>query len=83
MFPKYRCLGIGFGFDSAPMDERPGLNPASWGYHSEDGDIFYDAGRVMRDAAAHLYGTGDCVGCCVDTTQRTAFFTHNGERIGQ
>lgn len=62
----------------------------SWGYHGDDGKKFHrefqtilyeeDDGRGIPYGPT--YGKGDVIGCCVDFTQKNAFFTKNGQHLG-
>jgi Ran-binding protein 9/10 len=76
-----RCIGIGFGAQSAGLSSRPGMCEDTWGYHSEDGGIFnYPVGTTSYMNGT--FGTGDVIGCCVDPTLGTAYFTKNNEKLG-
>jgi Ran-binding protein 9/10 len=58
----------------------PGWEPGSWGYHGDDGKIFWDG----QDAEyGPTYGAEDVVGCGVDFTTNSAFFTKNGRYLGK
>ena len=62
----------------------PGWAKGSWGYHGDDGKKFEELGFGRRGVPyGPTYGTGDTIGCGVDFTSRTAFFTKNGEKLGK
>jgi len=52
----------------------------SWGYHSDDGNIF------CCPEYGELYGlvftTDDTIGCCLNFTNDTVFYTKNGVHLG-
>lgn len=57
----------------------PGMDHNSHGYHSREGSK-YAEGRGI--AYGPQYGAGDVVGCGVDFSANTAYFTKNGEHLG-
>jgi len=61
---------------------NPSQNALTWAYHGYDGGIF----ESSRKAGARYFGkpfsVGDTVGCGVDYTTGTIFWTHNGEKLG-
>ncbi|KAF1993817.1 hypothetical protein P154DRAFT_449259, partial [Amniculicola lignicola CBS 123094] len=77
-----QSIGVGFGAQSAGLSSRPGMNEDTWGYHSEDGGIFnYPVGTTSYTNGT--FGTGDVIGCCVDPTLGTAYFTKNNEKLDE
>ena len=59
----------------------PGWVKGSWGYHGDDGKKYEEVGKGVPYGPT--YGTGDTVGCGVDFTSGSAFFTKNGEKLGK
>ncbi len=78
----YRLIGIGFSQRNSSLDERPGLASNSWGYHGEDGRLFY-SGSSVDLTESMPYQEGDVIGCCVDLARRTARFARNGIPLGK
>jgi Ran-binding protein 9/10 len=75
-----------------------GWSEGSWGYHGDDGNVFYgdstnpldrhgDDSQSNRGNAVPpwgpLYTTGDVIGCGVNFEKETAFYTKNGELLGE
>lgn len=59
---------------------EPGTCGMSWGYHM-NGDIMLN--DEMDTQVVQRYGTGDRVGCHFDRTHEVAFFTVNGQIVGE
>jgi hypothetical protein len=59
----------------------PGWRTGSWAYHGDDGKLFLEQGRGVR--YGDTYGTGDVVGCGLDSKKNELFFTKNGEYVGK
>lgn len=57
-----------------------GWDEGSWGYHGDDGKIFEqnNAGRPFGEK----FKEEDIIGCGVNFDKETAFFTKNGNLIG-
>lgn len=56
----------------------------SWGYHGDDGFTFTSTSeddRTGSTGSGDPYGPGDTVGCGVDLTSRTIWFTRNGVKL--
>ncbi|RAL64409.1 hypothetical protein DID88_001885 [Monilinia fructigena] len=72
-------IALGFGYKSADLNCRPGLDSFSWGYDGEDGGMFpRQAGYDDYDT----YDKDDIIGCYADPMRRVAHFTRNGKRLG-
>lgn len=73
-------VGIGFSDASAALTRPPGWEPKSWGYHSDDGKIFF--ANSQGKPYGPPFGPGDVVGCGVNFRTGVAFYTKNGEHQG-
>lgn len=60
-------------------DRFPGWDAERWGYHGGDGLKFASSGSGTK--YGEKYGTGDTLGCCVNS-ERRMFFTKNGRSLG-
>lgn len=38
-------VGVGLSAPTVPLNRLPGWEPASYGYHGDDGHVFYESGR--------------------------------------
>lgn len=80
---QYRRYGIGFCDERTPLGGiQLGWENTSWGYHGDDAAIYhgnYSRGTPFGD----VYGKDDVIGCGVNFAQHVAFYTQNGEIIGQ
>lgn len=72
---------IAFGGKDVSLNRAPGWEPESWGYHSDDGNLF--ASASTGKAYGPKFGVGDTVGCLVNFRTATASFTHNGRDLGE
>ncbi|KAG8763870.1 hypothetical protein FRC11_010495 [Ceratobasidium sp. 423] len=73
-------IGIGFSSREVGLNRLPGWEPMSWGYHGDDGNSF--AGQSDGTPYGPVFGmlvAGDVIGCGIDFTEGTAFYTKNGE----
>ena len=52
----------------------------SWGYHGDDGNFFCCSGSGKPYGLAFV--TGDTIGCCLNFTNNTVFYTKNGVNLG-
>jgi hypothetical protein len=74
-------LGIGICEESSLLFGMPGWHKGSWGYHSDDGNLFAERGAGERYGPT--YQTNDIVGCGGSIIRKTIFFTKNGLCLGQ
>ena len=56
-----------------------GTGAPTWGYHGDDGKKFACSGSGEQYSGT--YGLGDTVGCGVDFTNETIFYTKNGSLL--
>ncbi|TEB39130.1 SPRY-domain-containing protein [Coprinellus micaceus] len=73
-------IGIGFGGPVTRLNRLPGWEPASWGYHGDDGRSFY--AHKEGTPYSQTFGSSDTVGCGIDFSTRRAFYTKNGHLLG-
>lgn len=74
-------IGIGFANrdEFAVTGHMPGWVAHSYAYHGDDGKKYGD-GASSGDWP--LFEDGDIIGCGIDFTRRTIFYTRNGELLG-
>lgn len=74
-------ISIGFSSRETPLSRPPGWEPNSWAYHGDDGHSF------CCQSSGKTYGptfgaTDDVIGCGVNFSNGSAFFTKNGNHLG-
>ncbi|ELP94612.1 hypothetical protein EIN_497920 [Entamoeba invadens IP1] len=70
-------FGIGLAPQSYPKNRMVGWDKDALGYHSDDGNLFYNSGSGKNYHTG--YGEGDTVGCGFDVKRKEVFFTLNGK----
>jgi hypothetical protein len=81
------CIAIGLSEESFVLDGKmPGWDLCSYGYHSDDGGAFHNAGSMLFRYGP-TFGKGDTVGCGIDYSHGRGvsadiFFTLNGLFLG-
>lgn len=73
-------LSVGFCTAAAHLKKMPGLESNTWGYHSDDGKAV--ACQTPGSEYGPVFGCGDIIGCGLDFTMGTIFFTKNGIALG-
>jgi hypothetical protein len=79
--PHRSSIGIGFSSKSVPLSRLPGWEPESWAYHGDDGHSF-----CCQSSGKHYgppFTAGDIIGCGVNFRTGSAFFTKNGDHLGE
>ena len=76
------CVAIGLSSEQFATHSRmPGWDTHSYGYHGDDGGIFHASGDMLKHFGP-AFGKGDTIGCGVDYSNNSIFFTLNGEFLG-
>lgn len=73
-------MGVGLCASDVNMNRLPGWDKHSYGYHGDDGHSFCSSGQGK--AYGPTYTTGDVIGCGIDLTQGSCFYTKNGHHLG-
>ena len=71
-------LGIGFSNLNVKLNQFPGWNKNSYGYHGDDGTM-WASGSIKTYGPT--FTTGDVIGCCFNLVEKQIFFTKNGKKI--
>lgn len=74
-------VAIGFSGKDVSLSRPPGWEPDSWAYHGDDGHTF-----ACQSSGRHYgpeFSTGDVIGCGINFRTGNAFFTRNGENLGE
>ncbi|EXJ83610.1 hypothetical protein A1O1_07233 [Capronia coronata CBS 617.96] len=77
---KDTAIAIGFATAEASLERLPGWETHSWGYHGDDGKMFF--GEHSGRNYGPTFGAGDVIGCGVNFNAGYAFFTRNGQDLG-
>lgn len=77
---KDTAIAVGFSTSEASLERLPGWETHSWGYHGDDGKMFF--GEHSGRNYGHTFGAGDVIGCGVNFSTCQAFFTRNGLDLG-
>ncbi|KAL1302833.1 hypothetical protein AAFC00_003166 [Neodothiora populina] len=78
---KEGLIGIGFSNQKANLNRLPGWEPESWAYHGDDGYSF--ACTASGKQYGPKFSSLDVIGCGVNFKHATAFFTKNGQFLGE
>ncbi|KAK8211425.1 hypothetical protein M8818_003392 [Zalaria obscura] len=74
-------IGIGFSGPKVNLNRLPGWESESWAYHGDDGFSF--ACTASGKHYGPKFSTMDVIGCGVNFRTNTAFFTKNGNYLGE
>ena len=80
---KDGVIGVGFSGAKASLEKLPGWEPDSWAYHGDDGKIFSCQPTGTGKHFGPTFSSGDTIGCGVNFMDGTAFFTKNGDFLGE
>lgn len=78
---KDGLIGIGFSSKKANLNRLPGWEAESWAYHGDDGYVF--ACTATGKAYGPKFASQDVIGCGVNFRTGQAFFTKNGQNLGE
>lgn len=74
------AVAVGFSTAEASLERLPGWESSSWGYHGDDGKMFF--GEQSGRTYGPTFGHNDVVGCGINFNTGQAFFTLNGQDLG-
>ena len=80
---KDGMIGVGFSSSKASLERLPGWEQESWAYHGDDGKAFFGESQGQGKPYGPTFTLNDIVGCGVNFSSRTAFFTKNGSFLGK
>ncbi|QSS61968.1 ran-binding protein [Histoplasma capsulatum] len=69
---------VGFTSNKASLERLPGWEQESWAYHGDDGRTFFGETQGQGKLYGPKYSVNDTIGCGVNFSTNTAFFTRNG-----
>lgn len=78
---KDGMIGVGFSGAKASLEKLPGWDPDSWAYHGDDGKTF--CCQLTGKPYGPTFSSDDTIGCGVNFSDGTAFFTKNGNFLGK
>lgn len=74
-------IGVGFSGPKVALSRIPGWEPDSFAYHGDDGQVF--SNTTSGKPYGPKFSTLDVIGCGINFRTNTAFFTKNGQRLGE
>jgi len=75
-------IGIGLTIkDNDLYMKMPGWTPNTYGYHSDNGQVYMESGSGT--AYGPTFTAGDIIGCGIHVFNKTIFFTKNGKNLGK
>ncbi|RIB21498.1 concanavalin A-like lectin/glucanase domain-containing protein [Gigaspora rosea] len=77
---KNKWIGIGCSKKAVNLSGTLGWYYGSWSYQGNDGKLYYFSG--IGNPYGPLFSTGDTIGCCLNFTNNTVFYTKNGINLG-
>ena len=78
---KDGMIGVGFCGKDACMEKLPGWDLDSWAYHGDDGKTF--CRQLTGRPFGPTFTSEDTIGCGLNFLDGTAFFTKNGNFLGE
>ena len=76
------CVAIGLSRREFSLHTRmPGWDSWSFGYHGDDGGVFYETGHMLHEYGPS-FGVDDVIGCGIDYLHHEICFTKNGNYLG-
>ncbi|KAG0300889.1 hypothetical protein BGZ98_008790 [Dissophora globulifera] len=79
---KGSAISVGIASKSLRKNCQVGWDMNSWGYHGDDGRLYFGNGEQFMEYAGFTYKQDDVVGCGVNFVDRAVFFTLNGDMLG-
>ncbi|KAG0266862.1 hypothetical protein BG011_000477 [Mortierella polycephala] len=80
-FKGNSAISVGIASKSLRKNCQVGWDLNSWGYHSDDGFLYFGNGKQNIEYS-YEYGEGDTIGCGINFLDRAVFFTLNGDMSG-
>lgn len=80
--PRDAVIAIGFSSSRASLERLPGWDSESWAYHGDDGKAFIGESQGQGRPFGPTFAVNDTIGCGINFTAGSAFFTKNGILIG-
>ncbi|EEH48242.1 uncharacterized protein PADG_04326 [Paracoccidioides brasiliensis Pb18] len=80
--PKEGMICVGFTSNKASLERLPGWEQESWAYHGDDGRTFFGESQGQGKVYGPKYSVNDIIGCGVNFSTSSAFFTKNGVYLG-
>jgi len=79
---QFECVAVGLATKFFLKEKRfPGWDNESFGYHGDDGAIFHGRGRQLGTFGP-TFGFNDTIGCGLDYSNQSIFYTLNGMLLG-
>ncbi|KAI8891410.1 SPRY-domain-containing protein [Backusella circina FSU 941] len=73
-------IAIGLCTASSALNHLPGYDAHSFAYHADSGNILN--GNSQSKQCGPTFSSGDTVGCGINFSEKTIFFTKNGVSLG-
>lgn len=79
-------VAVGLACKEYPNTAQPGWKRISYGYHSDDGNLYHNSGQPIGSIKVNekneMFGMGDVVGCGFNLESKEVFYTKNGQYLG-
>ncbi|KAI8599527.1 concanavalin A-like lectin/glucanase domain-containing protein [Dissophora ornata] len=79
---KGSAISVGIASKSLRKNCQVGWDLNSWGFHGDDGRLYFGNGEQSMEYSSNTYKQEDVVGCGVNFIDRSIFFTLNGYMEG-